>query len=146
MALTSGRNTAEVAKAKLIILPVDAGKIIYEGSLVVLTSAGYAQAATKAADLVAVGRAEERVDNTGGAAGSKQILVRRGVFVWDNSATAENQVQDTDLLKPCYIEDDCTVSMLATGSSPAGVVMGVTEDGVEVETGRANLTIAITQG
>lgn len=141
MALTSGRNTPEVAKSKLLILPVAAAKVIYEGALVAINASGYAQPAAKAADLVAAGRAEERVDNSAGANGDKQVMVRRGVFVWDNSATAASQVKDTDCLKECYIEDDCTVTMASTGTSPAGVVIGVTDEGVEVETGRANLTI-----
>ena len=140
MALTSGRNTTEVAKSRLLILPVAAGRVIYEGALVAINASGYAQPAEKAADLVAAGRAEERVDNSGGGDGDKQIMIRRGVFVWENSATAANQVKETDCLKACYIEDDCTVTMASAGSSPAGVVIGVSDEGVEVETGRANLT------
>lgn len=145
MALTSGRNTPEVAKARLMILPMAAGKLIYEGALVVLNSSGYAEPATKATGLTAIGRAEERADNTGGSAGDREVLVKRGVFVWDNSATAANKVAETDLMKTCYIEDDCTVSSVSTGSSAAGIVVGVTDEGVEVETGRANISITITE-
>jgi len=132
--LTAGRNTPELAEGgKSVVLPVGADAVIYEGSLVVL-NAGYAEAGTAAENLVAVGRAEEYVDNTGGEDGDKTIRVRRGVFVWNNSGTAENKVGVTGLLKDCYIEDDNTVTSLATGSPKAGKVIEVTDDGVAVET------------
>ncbi|MDL2288278.1 hypothetical protein LJC32_02735 [Oscillospiraceae bacterium OttesenSCG-928-F05] len=131
-ALTSGRNTPEFAEAgRLLVLPVAADAVIYEGSIVVLDATGYAKPATKAADLTAAGRAETFVDNRGGAAGEKTVEVARGVFLWDNSAT--NKVKPEHLLKPCYILDDQTVTSLETGSSVAGKVVSITDDQVAVE-------------
>jgi hypothetical protein len=130
-----GRNTAELAEGgKVLILPVVAGAIIQDGTLVVLDANGNAKAATKAEGLTAVGRAEEYADNTGGTAGAITVKVRRGVFVWDNTTVAANKIKPEHVMKDCYIVDDCTVTALATGSSRAGKVIAVTDDGIAVET------------
>ncbi|PYG86730.1 hypothetical protein LY28_02756 [Ruminiclostridium sufflavum DSM 19573] len=135
MALTAGRDTPELAEGgKRIVLPVAAGAVIFDGGLVVLDASGNAKAAVKAEGLTAAGRAEEYSDNTSGAAGDKTVKVRRGVFVWNNTTTAANKVKPEHVLKDCYIVDDCTVSSVATGSSRAGKVIAVTDDGIAVET------------
>ena len=132
-ALTQGRNTPEIAGGALLVLPVAADTKIFEGALVAVDATGYAAPASKAENLRAAGRAEEYADNTGGAAGAISVLVKRGVFVWDND-TGDNKVAAKDVLADCYIVDDHTVTALATGSSVAGKVIGVTDEGVEVET------------
>lgn len=95
---------------------------------------GYAIPGKKATGLKAAGRAEETVANTG-ADGALAIRVTRGVFVFANTATAANKVTQADVLGPCYIEDDQTVTKLATGASIAGTVVRVDDDGVAVEMG-----------
>ncbi|EPR07667.1 hypothetical protein [Ruminiclostridium papyrosolvens] len=136
MALSAGRNTAELLlNGQSIVLPVAAGAVIFDGSLVVLNATGYAEAATKAEGLTAAGRAEEYVDNRNGVDGDLTVKVKRGAFVWDNTITEANKVKPEHVLKDCYIEDDCTVTALATGSSRAGKVLAVSDDGsVTVET------------
>ena len=37
-------------------------------------------------------------------------------------------------MKPCYVSDAQTVTITATGSSKAGVILGIEGDGVIVET------------
>ncbi|MCD7948306.1 MAG: hypothetical protein LUG13_08465 [Oscillospiraceae bacterium] len=134
-ALTEARDTNEIANgAKYLALPVKGGTTIYQGALVAIDATGCAIPAKKAASLMAAGRAEETVENTGGD-GDATIRVSRGVFVVDNTATAANQITAAHLLKPCYMEDDQTVTALATGSSVAGLVVRVDEDGVAVEVG-----------
>ena len=94
----------------------------------------YAIPGKKAESLTAVGRAEETVTNTG-ADGELVIRVARGVFVFDNTATAANKITAAHVLKPCYMEDDHTVTALATGASVAGTVIRVDDEGVAVECG-----------
>nr|DAP14048.1 MAG TPA: hypothetical protein [Caudoviricetes sp.] len=132
--LTSARNTASIARGRILSLPVAAGREIFEGSLVVLDANGYAQPAEKEESLTAAGRAETYADNSKGEAGDITVRVLRGAFVWDNDPTAANKVTQAHVMKPCYILDDCTVTALATGSSQAGKVLGVTDEGVVVET------------
>lgn len=131
-ALTSERDTPEIANgAKMLVVPVKGGVTIYQGSLVALEG-GYAMPGKKAAGLTAAGRAEETVVNSGND-GELAVRVSRGVFIWDNTAAAANKITATHVLKPCYIENDQTVTSLATGTSVAGLVVRVDEDGVAVE-------------
>ena len=89
--LTDVRDTPEIANgAKVIAVPVKGGTTIYQGALVALDASGNAIPGKKAESLTAVGRAEETVTNTG-ADGELVIRVARGVFVFDNTATAANK-------------------------------------------------------
>lgn len=133
--LTDVRDTPEIANgAKVIAVPVKGGTTIYQGALVALDASGYAIPGKKAESLTAVGRAEETVTNTG-ADGELVIRVARGVFVFDNTATAANKITAAHVLKPCYMEDDHTVTALATNASVAGTVIRVDDEGVAVECG-----------
>lgn len=133
-ALDNVRDTAEIAgNAKYLVIPVKGGVTIYQGALVAIDANGYAIPGKKAAGITAAGRAEETADNAGGADGAISIKVSRGVFVWANTATAANKVGAAHVLKPCYIEDDQTVTALATGASIAGLVVRVDDSGVAVE-------------
>lgn len=125
--LTDVRDTPEIANgAKVIAVPVKGSTTIYQGALVALDADGYAIPGKKAENLTAVGRAEETVANAG-ADGELVVRVARGVFVFDNTATSANKITAAHVLKPCYMEDDHTV----TGRSPrarpvAGIVVRVT--------------------
>lgn len=131
MALTAGRNTPK-RDGDILVLPVKANVKIFEGSLVVL-DAGYAKPGVEATGLIAVGRAEEFADNTGGQDGDITVKVRRGCFKFENDAT--DPVTQTHVLTDCYIVDDETVSSSDnTGTrSKAGKVIAVESDGVWVE-------------
>ncbi len=133
--LTTVRDTSEIAQgAKFLSLPVKGATTIFQGSLVALDANGYAVPGSTAANLTAAGRAEETVENKG-ADGELVIRIARGVFVYDNTATVANQITQAHVLKPCYIEDDQTVTSLADGASVAGTVIRVDENGVAVQIG-----------
>ena len=143
MALNAERDTPELANGgKTLALPVKGATTIYQGSLVALNASGYAVPGSAAEGLIAAGRAEETVVNAG-ADGAATIRVTRGVFVFDNSATQGNKVTAAHLLKPCYIEDDQTVTALSTGSSVAGKVIAVRDDGVAVEIGLTGVDLTV---
>lgn len=134
-ALTMARDTAEIAQgAKYLSLPVKGSTTIYQGSMVALDSSGYAIPGKKATGLTAAGRAEETVTNSG-ADGAVSIRVARGVFVFNNTGAAANKIGSNHLLGLCYMEDDQTVTSLATGASAAGLVVRVDDSGVAVEMG-----------
>ena len=140
-ALTSARDTIEIANGgKTLALPVKGSTTIYQAAIVALEANGYAIPGKKAAGLTAAGRAEETVENTG-ADGAVLIRVTRGVFVFANTATTSNKITAAHVLKPCYMEDDQTVTALATGASVAGLVTRVDDSGVAVEIGYG-LTVA----
>lgn len=131
-ALSSDRNTPARA-GELISVPVKAATKIYAGSLVV-ADGGYAKPAAKAENLIALGRAEEAVDNSSGVNGDAAVTVRRGVFRWANTAVNAGAVTAAEIGKDVYILDDQTVDKRAAGSSKAGKCLEVDSDGVWVET------------
>ena len=135
-ALTNTRDTSEIANgAKYLSLPVKGGgTTIHQGALVAIGADGFAIPAKKTAGIIAAGRAEETVENKG-ADGEFVIRVARGTFVYANTSTQANKVTTAHILKPCYIEDDQTVTALATGSSIAGTVIRVDNGGIAVEIG-----------
>lgn len=133
--LTAPRDTNEIMSgATSLVLPVKGSTTIFQGSIVAIDADGFAVPGKKAANLKAAGRAEETVENSG-SDGETVIRVKRGVFVFDNTATAANKITAADVLGPCYMEDDQTVTKSATGASVAGLVVRVDDEGVAVEMG-----------
>lgn len=134
MALAADRNTPH-KDGDLISVPVAATKKIFAGSLVAANATGFATPGATATTLTYLGRAEQFVDNTGGADAAKSVVVRRGkAFKWKNSAG--DAVTQAEMGKTCYIVDDETVSKTNAGGntqSAAGKVVGIDSDGVWVE-------------
>jgi hypothetical protein len=108
MALAKDRNTPR-ADGDIREFGVLANAIIYAGALTVITAAGYAKGGAVATTLKAVGRAEEHVDNTGGADGAVTVRVRKGIFRFKNSA-AGDAITIADVGATAYIVDDETVA------------------------------------
>lgn len=131
-ALDKDRNTP-VREGSEITVPVKAGAKIYAGSLVV-ADGGYAKPAAKAENLIALGRAQERADNTSGSNGDVKVRVLRGAFWWANTAVNAGTVTQAEAGKDVYILDDQTVDKRATASSKAGKCLEVGAEGVLVET------------
>ena len=125
-ALSANRDTREIVGA-LVGLTVKANTTIYAGALVAVDATGYAVPASDTAGLKVLGRAEH------GAAAGEPLLVKRGTFLFGNKSG--------DLLTAahiggyCYVADDETVQATANNNAIiAGVVRGVTTDGVYVDT------------
>lgn len=131
-ALASDRNTPRRAAVEFSF-PAGANKKIYAGSLVVL-NAGNAEAGSTATGLTAVGVAERFVDNTGGGAGAQRVPVRRGLYRFANSASAD-LITLSDVGSSAYIVDDQTVAKTSGSNtrSVAGPIRDVDADGVWIE-------------
>ena len=124
-ALTTERNT----KTRLGDLRYDAVAAsvkIFAGSIVLRNAAGYLTKGATATACFAVGRAEETVDNTSGAAGAANLAYRIGQFAFANSAGGD-LITQADIGKLCYVVDDQTVAKTdGTGTrSRAGIVEGI---------------------
>lgn len=134
MALTGDRNTPE-RSGELMVLAVAAATTIYAGSLVVL-NAGYAEPGSEDTGLIAIGRAEEQVDNSGGDAGDKTVKVKRGVFRFANSGGGD-AITAANIGSACYIVDDQTVAKTSDegARSRAGRIVDVDSAGVWVLVG-----------
>lgn len=128
--LTQDRNTIECG-GNLLVVPVKANAKLYGGGMAAADANGFAVPGAKAAALTYLGRVESAVDNTGGADGAVTVLVKRSVFKFENDAT--NPVTAAHIKKDCYFIDDQTVTSLSTGSSKAGVVLGIDNGQVIVD-------------
>ncbi len=124
-ALAAERNTKRYGDDEVMGFPVKTNVKCYMGGMAVL-NAGYAAPATTATGLIALGRFEKTVDNTGQANGFQSIEVRQGTFLWANSASSD-QITQADCGNFCYIVDDQTVAKTdGSGTrSKAGKVVGV---------------------
>jgi len=131
-AATAPRDTA-MRDGDLFRIPVKANTRIWQGTLVV-SDAGFAAPGRTALNLRVIGRAEETVDNTGGANGAVSVLVRRGVFKFDNDPA--DAIGQADLWADCFITDDQTVCRTngSNTKSRAGRVVDIEPDGVWVDT------------
>ena len=131
-ALTKDRNTL-VRDGIIGSHPVAAAAIIYAGAIVCLDAAGNAVPGSTATTLTAIGRAEARADNAGGAAGDINVEVRKGVFKYANDGV--DTIDRTHIGATAYIVDDQTVAANdGTGTrSAAGQIVQVDSDGVWVE-------------
>lgn len=133
MALSKDRQTP-MQNGELIPVPVAANAVIHAGGLTVANATGYAAPGSVATTLTYLGRADESVDNTGGANAAKTVLVRRQkAFYWKNHGA--DLVTQASLGKVCYIVDDETVAATngTNTRSAAGVVIGLDSGGVWVQ-------------
>ena len=121
-AATTPINAPE-ATIGYVVLGVAAATKIYAGSLVAKNASGYAVPASNAAGLVVIGRAEAGADNSAGAAADISIVVKPGVFAYNNSVA--NALTIANIGKKVWIEDDNTVAGVAgTHGTVAGVFLG----------------------
>ena len=129
VAAANGEGSGYAAMA--LLLPGE-GSSIASGASAVEESMEEAVEAGKGELAEAAGRAEETVENKGGD-GEAVIRVARGVFIFENSTSGK--ITAAEVLGPCYIEDDQTVTKTATSASVAGLVIRVDGEGVAVEMG-----------
>jgi hypothetical protein len=93
-------------------------------------SGGFAVPASAATGLVIVGRADEQVNNTG-ADGDMWVRVRKGCFAFNASESSPPALANVG--EPIYAEDDQTLTTSATGTSEAGKLVDVNDDGAWVQ-------------
>lgn len=132
MPLSRERNTL-TREATLHVQPVAANAKIYQGGIVMISATGFATPGAVATTLRPGGRAEETVDNTGGAAGDKTVTIRRGQFMFKNSGV--DPVAQADVGTDCFVVDDETVAKTngTNTRSRLGKVINVEAGGVWVE-------------
>ncbi len=135
MALTQDRNTP-LYEGEIYAHPVAADTVIFAGALACLDASGNLVPGAVATGLIAAGRAEEHVDNSGGSAGDERCRVRRGIFRWKNSA-AGDAITRAEIGDACFIVDDETVAKTdgSAARSKAGIIVDVDAQGVWVSTG-----------
>jgi len=130
-----------------IVLPVDGGSHIYEGSLVAqLASTSMLVPGSTASSGAAVGVAVHEIDNTG-SDGDKRCRVETDrIFEFANGSNTDACSEATALFSVVYMGDDHTIfDNDASGTlKPAGRFCGMSEDGkVRVYVGMSNLGDAL---
>ncbi len=110
-ALTKDRNTLNKELGRAISVPLAANAIVFAGGMVSRKAAdGFCIPGADTAATKVVGVADEGGDNTGGADGDVEIIVRKGVFGFDTSGTVVDQL---DLGNEVFVADDQTVEKVA---------------------------------
>lgn len=136
-ALAADRNTPQRGDRSYDdVYDVAASTKIFAGALVMKDASGNANDGAAATGQVALGRAQEYVDNSSGSAADKTVKVRSGIFRWANS-TAGDAITKADIGAACYIVDDQTVAKTngSSSRSAAGTILNVDAQGVWVKTG-----------
>lgn len=110
MADTTGRRDEQHQQGVQFELEMAAEKI-YEGALVSVNSAGFAINGGDDSGAVFAGVAQETKDNSAGAAGAEEIVVRSGGIVQVNTAFSAAQ---TNVGDEVTLSDNQTVDLAAT--------------------------------
>lgn len=108
--------------------PVKADAVISAGALVALDAAGNAQDADSTVTGHVAGRAEDAADNTGGAAGDVEVLVKRGCYALQLDDT--NAPTKAHIGRPVYATAPDTVA--SVGTCRAGKLIGFDEAGLAI--------------
>lgn len=132
-ALSAARNTPQ-AIGRMRTIPLAANAKVYAGGMVQVAASTYGVAASATAANITVGRAENTVDNTGGANGAASVKVKAGIFRYANSA-AGDLITRAMIGLPCYVVDDQTVAATSNSNArpKAGTIFDVDAQGVWVD-------------
>lgn len=132
-ALAGDRNTPERSGDHREI-GAAAGAVLYAGAMAAVNAAGFAVPVTSAVGLKGAGRVENRIDNTGGAAGAQRVKIRAGIFRYANSAAAD-ALSQADIGSDVYGVDDQTVAKTSASNtrSVVGKLFDVDDQGVWVK-------------
>ncbi|MGZ3423133.1 MAG: hypothetical protein ACXVEF_42445 [Polyangiales bacterium] len=124
------RKYSEVTVANLLALPIKANTKVLLGAMIAL-SGGFVVPALEATGLIALGIAEQTIDNIGGADGELLVPIRQGTFLVFNSGGADALLQ-ADVGHDVFFVDDQTVAKTDGGGkrSRAGKLLGIETDGM----------------
>lgn len=149
-ALAANRDTKKYnpdVAPEFIVVPVAASTKIYNQALVGTNVSGNAVSGTSLASARVLGRAEEYVDNSAGAAGDKTVRVRQGVYYFANSSSTD-AITSAHVGRECYVVDDQTVALTPGNGAyaRAGIIVAVDSSlGVAVWVGAPVMNAAPTE-
>lgn len=123
---------------QMLSIPAAAAILLYAGTLAATDANGRAVPASDTAGLRVRGRVEEDADNSAGLAGAINARIKKSTFRFANSAA--NALDQADVGKRCYVEDDTTVSAdPGDNGIIAGELVAVDAEGAWVDTSKATL-------
>ncbi len=112
-----------------IQLAVTATKFIKPGGLAMLVAAGTCEPGATGTGNVCLGVCEDGADNTNSLSPAPIALIRTGNFSLLQTGTT---ITNAHIGTTVYMNDDQTVTLTATGNSPAGTCIGIDDDGTSV--------------
>ena len=119
MAALTADKQLQVKNISLKSYPV-AAVVIYKGAMVCLNAAGYLTPAADTGGLsYVVGIADEKVDNSAGAAGDKNCRVLSGRA----AKAVASSITQAMLGTMMYVVDDATIDDTSTNMIPAGILV-----------------------
>ena len=110
-ALTKDRNTLNKELGRAISVPLLANAIVFAGGMAARDATGFVVPASDTAGLKVIGWFDEGGDNTGGADGDLEVIVRKGVAGFNNDGGTV--VDQADLGNEVFVSDDQTVEKIA---------------------------------
>lgn len=124
MALTADRKPplkGRGAQHSRLRYKVAASTTIWSGAIVSVNATGYLKLATDTAGERVVGIADERVDNSSGAAGDKLCWVVEGEFEIPYSEDAGEDIRQDDLATVAVVEDSEKVARAGSQTNNLGI-------------------------
>ncbi len=132
IASTGRRITKAVGEAlgpNRIQLAVTATKFVKPGGLAMLVAAGTCEPGASGTGNVCLGVCDNGADNTNSLSPAPVALIRTGNFSLLQTGTT---ITAANIGTTVYMADDQTVTLTATGNSPAGTCVGIDDDGTSV--------------
>ncbi len=109
-----------------IQLAVTATKFVKPGGLAMLVAAGTCEPGAAGTGNVCLGICDDGADNTNSLSPAPIALIRTGNFSFLQTGTT---ITASHIGTTVYMADDQTVTLTATGNSPAGTCIGLDDDG-----------------
>lgn len=128
MPLTADRNTLAKTQTVFNTFALKANVKVFAGAMGAVGADGLLVPAANTTGLKCVGRANERGDNTGGAAAAISVRCQEGVYLWDNAA-AGDAVTQAEIGSVVYMADDHTVTKTAGNGVIAGIALQIDASG-----------------
>ncbi len=128
-ALAKDRNTKNKELGRSNSVPLAAGAQVFAGGMVARQAAdGFCVAAGDVVGHKVVGVADVGVDNTAGADGDLEVIVRKGVFGFDTVGTVVDQL---DLGNEVFVSSDHEIEKVAgvVNNIRAGTLDRIEADG-----------------
>lgn len=129
IAATGRRITKPIGEAlgpHRIHLAVTATKHVKAGGMVMLVAAATCEPGAAGTGNVCLGVSENDVDNTNSLSPAPIAMVRTGNYSFFQTGTT---ITKAHIGQTLYMADDQTVTLTATGNSPAGTCIGIDDDG-----------------
>lgn len=122
-------SNGEVLGPLRLNLAVTATKEVKAGGMVMLVAAGTCEPGAAGTGNVCLGVAQRNADNSASLSPAPVAEILTGNFTFDQTGTT---ITTAHIGTTAYMADDQTVTLSASGNSPAGTIIGIADDGVSV--------------